>query len=128
MRMLLGAAVALAAAVAPPPASGARFAFTQSLLDELRDAGLPAALAFIEADANGDGVLEWHEFKDAVKKLRSMDGTAIDPTLKDEESLRALFDSIDLDKGGTISMDEYFLWCALLLLCSELVSLAEPLP
>jgi hypothetical protein len=29
-----------------------------------------AALAFLEADANGDGILEWNEFVTAVTKLR----------------------------------------------------------
>ena len=40
-----------------------------------------------------------------------MDGMSDDVVaLKDEPELRALFDSIDIDHSGAISMDEYFLW------------------
>lgn len=67
-----------------------------------------ASLAFLEADANGDGVLDFHEFKGAIKRLRHRGGgTDLD---SDAYEMRRLFDSIDFDKNGTIEMDEYFLW------------------
>lgn len=74
-----------------------------------------AALAFLDADANNDGILDWPEFKHAVSKLRSKDGTGVlssdDPEDDDyDESLLALFNSIDNNGNGTIEMDEYFLW------------------
>ena len=75
------------------------------------NAAREAALAFLEADENGDGVLEWHEFKGAVNRLRKNAGTSHTLMgIKDEATLRELFESIDTDNSGTIEMDEYFLW------------------
>jgi hypothetical protein len=70
-----------------------------------------AALAFLEADANGDGILEWNEFVTAVTKLRKHDGCSAALNATNEKELRELFDTIDKDGSGTIEMDEYFL-CA----------------
>ena len=75
-----------------------------------------ASLAFLEADVNGDGILEFDEFKEAIRRLRFRansagvsEGTEL-LNATDEEELRQLFDGIDSDKSGTIEMDEYFLW------------------
>ena len=67
-----------------------------------------AALAFLEADVNGDGVLEFEEFKECILKLQAKTGAAM--SAEDERSIRELFDSIDMDKSGTIEMDEYFIF------------------
>ena len=72
-----------------------------------------AALAFLEADENGDGVLEYFEFRTAVQRMRgngvrrNSDGNL---DSEEEEELRNLFKSIDGNGNGTIEMDEYFLW------------------
>ena len=65
-----------------------------------------AALAFMNADADGNGVLDWEEFQEAIKSLRS--GQPIG--LGEQVELRSLFDSIDTDKSGTLDMGEYFIW------------------
>ena len=67
-----------------------------------------AALAFLEADANGDGVLSFDEFKDCITRLQAKTGANVGPD--EEAQMRVLFDSIDHDKSGTIEMDEYFLF------------------
>mmetsp|Transcript_18734 Transcript_18734/g.47868 ORF Transcript_18734/g.47868 Transcript_18734/m.47868 type:complete len:448 (-) Transcript_18734:1955-3298(-) len=67
-----------------------------------------AALAFMEADENGDGVLEFHEFTTCIQKLRAKTDAVI--SSDDEKEMRALFDSIDTDKSGTIEMNAYFLF------------------
>ena len=69
-----------------------------------------ASLAFLEADANGDGVLEYHEFVDAIRRLRTRqlggDKIAAMQALEAEHEteLRELFASIDTNKSGTIEM------------------------
>ena len=61
-----------------------------------------AAVAFLEADVNGDAILDYEEFKSACpKKLKEQ---------INETELREIFDSVDHDQSGGISMDEYFLW------------------
>ena len=62
-------------------------------------------------------VIPFVQFKEAIRILRSQPGAQgynheTDNTLRghDDISLRALFDSIDADKSGTIEMDEYFVW------------------
>lgn len=67
-----------------------------------------AALAFSEADENGDGVLTFDEFKDCIQRLRAK--TGMDMDADDEGEVRKLFESIDNDKSGTIEMDEYFIF------------------
>jgi Ca2+-binding EF-hand superfamily protein len=69
-----------------------------------------AALAFLEADVNGDGVLEWHEFRDAIARLRKHEGCAIamGDAFDDETALKDLFNSIDHDKSGTIDIAALF--------------------
>ena len=47
-----------------------------------------AALAFLEADTNGDGVLEWSEFLEAIARMRKLDSLSL-PSLSDESSFRA---------------------------------------
>ena len=69
-----------------------------------------ASLAFLEADANNDGMLTYVEFKDAIGRLRSRTGSIDTIAAKDEQALRELFDSIDGNKNGVVEMDEYFLW------------------
>ena len=58
-----------------------------------------SAIAFLEADVNGDKRLSFDEF------------TQLNPgeNLSDVH-LREVFDSIDTDRSGDISMEEYFLW------------------
>ena len=70
-----------------------------------------AALAFMEADVNADGKLTWEEFKDAVQRLRTKEGVS-DAVLsiEDEDAMHSLFTAIDVNKSGTVEVDEYFLW------------------
>ena len=68
-----------------------------------------AALAFLEADANNDGQLEWDEFVNAIQRLRSK-GLGEAPSAEDKYELRKLFNSIDSNGSGHIEMDEYFLF------------------
>ena len=60
------------------------------------------ATAFLEADANGDGLLSFSEFLTSfplgVRETYS------------EADLRSAFDSLDVDGSGTISFDEFFLY------------------
>ena len=65
------------------------------------------ALAFIEADDNGDGVLDWTEFKAAFRSIRGQRPGSVNAL--DDTELRSLFDAIDKDQSGSIDMDEYFL-------------------
>ena len=67
-----------------------------------------AALAFLEADENGDGVLSFDEFMDCMSRLQAKTGASV--SSQEVEQLRNLFDSIDCDKSGTIEMNEYFLF------------------
>ena len=51
------------------------------------------------------------QFVNAIKIMRgkhSLSKTELSGD--DEASLRELFDSIDIDKSGTLEMDEYFVW------------------
>ena len=66
------------------------------------------ALAFIEADDNGDGVLDWTEFKAAFRSIRGQRPGSVNAL--DDAELRSLFDAIDKDQSGSIDMDEYFMW------------------
>lgn len=51
------------------------------------------------------------QFKDAFMGLRSSgSSSSAELSSGDEAELRALFDAIDVDKSGTIEMDEYFMW------------------
>ena len=74
-----------------------------------------AALAFLEADENGDGVLDFKEFQVAIHRLRSKTRLPEEDAaerLKSDETrqLRKLFEEIDHDKSGLIEADEYFIW------------------
>ena len=53
------------------------------------DVAREAALAFSEADSNGDGVLEWHEFIEAISRIRKQSG-GLAPQSEDEAKFRAL--------------------------------------
>ena len=67
-------------------------------VDIAKDAGL----AFLDADINGDQQLSWDEFylciPASIKSRSSMD------------ELKDLFESVDTDGSGFISIDEYFMW------------------
>jgi Ca2+-binding EF-hand superfamily protein len=70
----------------------------QSVLDMTRE----AAMAFLEADADGDALLDYEEFRMAVpERMRGQTS---------EAALRELFNSADADGSGQISMSEFFLW------------------
>jgi hypothetical protein len=99
-----------------------------------------AALAFVDSDANGDGVLDFSEVRGRVCQPLIQSAMRHDLTLPsphllsalpqfkdavrrlratngngsisvvEEAELRTLFDSIDTDSSGTIEMDEYFVW------------------
>ena len=61
-----------------------------------------AAIAFMDADVDGNHQLSYEEFQQLVPaNMRAS---------LSEEDIREIFDSADLDGSGTISMDEYFLW------------------
>ena len=74
------------------------------------DVAREAAQIFYEADRDGDGVLEWHEFMTALTATRSRTGAHELPKPEEEAKFRALFDSIDKDQSGYVDMTEYFLW------------------
>ena len=60
------------------------------------------AMRFTEADVNGDQRLDFDEWLALMPpRLRREFGT---------EDLRSWFDAADLDKNGTLSIDEFFLW------------------
>lgn len=61
-----------------------------------------AAMAFLEADINGDHKLDWDEFFAAIPRQVKKK--------HNKESIREIFDLCDLDKSGSITMDEYFLF------------------
>lgn len=61
-----------------------------------------AAMAFMDADVNGNHQLSWEEFQQLVPATMKQ-------SLSDAE-VQEIFESADLDGSGTISMDEYFLW------------------
>ena len=61
-----------------------------------------AAIAFYRGDKNGDEKLDFDEFCSiAPESLRAN---------ASEHDLRLLFDSIDLDKNGSVTLDEFFVW------------------
>ena len=71
---------------------------------ELRSVTLSrdAALAFLYADVDGSQYLSWDEFLLCVPMQIKNEMT--------QAQLRELFDAVDLNGNGSISMDEYFLW------------------
>ena len=70
----------------------------QTVLDMTRE----AAMAFLEADADGDAMLDYEEFRMAVpERMRGQTS---------EAALRELFNTADADGSGQISMSEFFLW------------------
>lgn len=64
-------------------------------------------MAFIQADADGNGVLSFDEFKDCFATLKKSGEAGVD---MDEHELRTLFEEMDANVSGDISMDEYFIW------------------
>lgn len=61
-----------------------------------------AAMAFLDADADGDHLLDYEEFRMAVpEKMRGQSA---------EAALRELFATADADGSGQISMSEFFMW------------------
>ena len=59
-------------------------------------------MAFYQGDINGDEVLDFAEFCSIAPK-------AMRDSLSPEE-MKALFDSVDLDKNGNVTLDEFFIW------------------
>ena len=72
---------------------------TKSGLDLSRD----AATAFLEADVDGDRKVSFAEFMSRMVPSNMLASTS-------NEALRELFDSVDTDGSGFITMDEFFLW------------------
>ena len=68
-----------------------------------------AALAYVEADVNNDGMIQFEEF-DTVLRRMLRHGHELDADIDSPERIRELFDSIDTDHSGVIKMDEYFMW------------------
>lgn len=67
-------------------------------VDMAKDAGL----AFLDADLDGDQQLSWEEFY-----------LCIPASIKERsspEELHGLFASVDQDKSGYVTIDEYFMW------------------
>ena len=61
-----------------------------------------AAIAFYRGDKNGDEKLDFDEFRSiAPESLRANAFRA---------RSQAVFDSIDLDKNGSVTLDEFFVW------------------
>lgn len=59
-----------------------------------------AAVAFLQADTNGDQMLDFEEFKEVLPpELRGSD-----------DEVKEIFDMCDADKSGTITQDEFFFW------------------
>ena len=60
------------------------------------------AMAFYSADINGDQKLDFAEFCSVVPQdLKEATGM---------KGVRELFDSVDTDRNGSISLDEFFIW------------------
>jgi Ca2+-binding EF-hand superfamily protein len=64
------------------------------------------AKAFFAADVNGDHVLDFDEFQSMHRKIRAHSPKE---SLSDEDC-RVLFNIIDADHSGEITVHEYFLW------------------
>ena len=84
-------------------AFGSRLSSSGTLKQVLRS----ASVAFLDADANNDGVLSFDEFKDMLSSTVAEQGT--------DEEIRDIFDAADENKNGAISREEYFLWTLTLL-------------
>ena len=61
-----------------------------------------AAVAFVNADKNGDGILTFDEFMSALPEDTRR--------LNSKKALREVFDLADIDGNGEVTMDEYFVW------------------
>ena len=66
----------------------------------LMDIVQKAMIAFLQADKNGDRVLNFDEFKEVLPKDMKVT----------EEQAREIFNMCDADGNGTISQDEFFFW------------------
>ena len=61
-----------------------------------------AAMAFLEADVDGDQRLDWNEFYSGLPHQVTQKHS--------KTAIREIFEMCDLDKSGFITMDEYFLF------------------
>lgn len=61
-----------------------------------------AAMAFYHADVDGDEQLSFEEFMEVVPEDMMKDTSP--------QQIRRLFDNVDADRSGHITMDEFFIW------------------
>ena len=82
----------------------------QQRLEQAAALAREAAMAFLVADVNGDGLLSRSEYKSALWRLRALFGADVTAREMTDAALDRLFSQMDANGSGTIEMEEYFLW------------------
>jgi len=68
------------------------------------EVGKALHLAFEQHDADGDGTITWKEFHEMMRKLDNSEHSVT------TAQLRNLFDAVDEDASGEITVDEFLAW------------------
>ena len=68
-----------------------------------------AMMAFLDSDVDGDHMLDFEEFRDAVPQALVEESNEEQVRSNDEE-LRQMFAAADADGSGLISLHEYMMW------------------